>query len=285
MVTADSYDIITVGGGLAGAAFARAMAENGKRVLVLERETQFKDRIRGEVLTPWGVAELRELGFVEEVTRAFASEVSWFDTYFAGNRMDHRDLRTTSKQRLPALNWVHSEMEEVLLRAASIAGAEVRRGARVTDVKPGRPPEVLVEHSGRVDELHARLVVCADGRRSAARRWAGFEEKEDSYGMLLGGVLLDTMPLLPTDANHWLMAPATGNFSFIAPQSGGRVRAYTGRVRERGDRFQGVNHLQRFVEDTAKAGAPPEWFGRCRAIGPLATFDGTDNWVDHSYRD
>jgi 2-polyprenyl-6-methoxyphenol hydroxylase-like FAD-dependent oxidoreductase len=59
------YDIITVGGGLGGASFAKAMAEHGARVLVLERETRFKDRIRGEVIWSWGVAELRELGSLQ----------------------------------------------------------------------------------------------------------------------------------------------------------------------------------------------------------------------------
>ena len=39
-MTHDAYDIITVGGGLGGAALAKAMAEHGARVLVLEREAQ-----------------------------------------------------------------------------------------------------------------------------------------------------------------------------------------------------------------------------------------------------
>ena len=42
-----SYDIVTVGGGLGGSALARAMTERGARVLVVERETQFKNRVRG----------------------------------------------------------------------------------------------------------------------------------------------------------------------------------------------------------------------------------------------
>ncbi len=45
-----SYDIITVGGGIAASTLARAMAERGAKVLVLEREKQFKDRVRGEAL-------------------------------------------------------------------------------------------------------------------------------------------------------------------------------------------------------------------------------------------
>jgi flavin-dependent dehydrogenase len=37
------YDIVTVGGGVGGAAVAKAMAARGYRVLAVEREKQFKD--------------------------------------------------------------------------------------------------------------------------------------------------------------------------------------------------------------------------------------------------
>ena len=53
------YDIIAIGGGLGGAAVAKVMAEHGARVLVLESELHFKDRIRGEVMMSWGVADAR----------------------------------------------------------------------------------------------------------------------------------------------------------------------------------------------------------------------------------
>ena len=43
-VASGIYDIITVGGGLGGAALARAMAAHGARVLMLERE---KETIQG----------------------------------------------------------------------------------------------------------------------------------------------------------------------------------------------------------------------------------------------
>src|SRR3954471_14555437 len=56
------HDLIIIGGGLAGAVLAKALAEAGADVLVLERETQFKDRVRGEAMLCWGVAEARTLG-------------------------------------------------------------------------------------------------------------------------------------------------------------------------------------------------------------------------------
>jgi menaquinone-9 beta-reductase len=56
------YDVVTVGGGLGGAALAKVLAARGMRVLVVERESQFKDRIRGEWIAPWGGAEAQRLG-------------------------------------------------------------------------------------------------------------------------------------------------------------------------------------------------------------------------------
>lgn len=63
------YDIITVGGGLGGATLAKVMAENGARVLVLERERQFKDRIRGEGTFPWGCCRTAKTRRVSAATR------------------------------------------------------------------------------------------------------------------------------------------------------------------------------------------------------------------------
>jgi len=59
------FDVVTVGGGLAASALAIAMSRSGARVLVLERETKFRDRVRGEALVSWGVGEARQLGIAD----------------------------------------------------------------------------------------------------------------------------------------------------------------------------------------------------------------------------
>ena len=59
------YDIVTVGGGLGGSALAMTMAKHGARVLVLEQENRFRDRVRGEGILPWGVEDMRRLGIYE----------------------------------------------------------------------------------------------------------------------------------------------------------------------------------------------------------------------------
>lgn len=69
-MSSTSYDIITVGGGLGGAALAKAMAENGARVLVLESKTKFRDRVRGEAIVSWGVGEVKNLGIYDVMKAA-----------------------------------------------------------------------------------------------------------------------------------------------------------------------------------------------------------------------
>ena len=46
------YDLVIVGGGLAGSALAAAMAPTGTRVLIVERDAVFRDRVRGEGSCP-----------------------------------------------------------------------------------------------------------------------------------------------------------------------------------------------------------------------------------------
>jgi flavin-dependent dehydrogenase len=58
----DATDVVVVGGGIAGAAFAKAAAEAGIGVTVLERQVTYRDKVRGELMVPWGVIEARRLG-------------------------------------------------------------------------------------------------------------------------------------------------------------------------------------------------------------------------------
>jgi len=47
-IASPRVDVVIVGGGLAGSALALSLVSHGVRVLVLERELVFRDRVRGE---------------------------------------------------------------------------------------------------------------------------------------------------------------------------------------------------------------------------------------------
>jgi 2-polyprenyl-6-methoxyphenol hydroxylase-like FAD-dependent oxidoreductase len=70
---ADSFDVVIIGGGIAGSALAAQLAKAGKGVLVLEQQLTYKDKVRGETFCPWGVRELVRMG-LDDVALAAGGE-------------------------------------------------------------------------------------------------------------------------------------------------------------------------------------------------------------------
>jgi len=284
MMSSSTYDLITVGGGLGGAALAKAMAEHGARVLVLEREVRFKDRVRGENMVSWGVAETQALGLYDLLRTTCVHGLSHLGFYIGPEFGEPRDLLATTPQRLPFFAFYHPAMQEVVLQAATEAGAEVRRGASVRDVRPGGVPMVVVEQEGRVEEIQARLIVGADGRGSVVRKWAGFPVHQDPERLLISGILFEEMFTPHEDTAYAVFNPEIGQAVPLFPQGGGRVRAYLTQIRATGTRLQGAADIPRFIAESVRSGAPAEWYAGAKALGPLATFEGADVWVDHPYK-
>ena len=283
-MTSTDYDIITVGGGLGGASLAKVMAEHGSRVLVIERETVFKDRVRGEAMMPWGVADARRIDILKTIMAAGGHELPKTTAFAGSTQIQERDLPSTTPDGTPILAFYHPRVQEALLAAAAAAGAEVRRGAKVTSVTAGAPARASVEQEGNSEMVSCRLVVGANGRGSPVRSWAGFDVQRDEDHLLIAGLLFNEMPV-QEDANRLVFNFENGHGALIFPQGDGRVRAYTVLQSATANRFQGDKDVPRFIEDAVATGVPVELFERARPQGPLATFECADTWVDHPYKD
>ena len=279
------YDLVIVGGGLAGAALATVMARAGARVLVLERETRFRDRIRGETIHPWGVAELRALGLEAPLLARCARPIPWWATMRAGEPLPRRDLVATTPQRSGSLDYFHPDMQETLIALAAESGAEVRRGDTVTGVTPGERPRVAVTRDGTHTEVAVRLVVGADGRSSRMRGWAGFPVQRERERIRIAGLLFTDIPA-DEDAVHLFLPPDYGYLAMIFPLGGGRFRAYFSTARrEEHVWLSGAARVPDFIRYCITCGVPADWFAMATVVGPLATFEGAPSWVTHPYRD
>src|SRR5689334_14043977 len=98
------FDVITIGGGLGGSTLASTVGRSGRRVLVLEREKEFKDRVRGENMLPWGVAAARRLGVVDDLVAAGGHQAPFFNVYVMGTQTEHRPFPMTTPSGEASLN-------------------------------------------------------------------------------------------------------------------------------------------------------------------------------------
>ena len=245
-MAAQTYDIITVGGGIAGSILARVMAEHGAKVLVLESASSFRDRVRGEAIAPWSTKETMDLGVYDTLMAAGANLLQYWYWYHGPEHVDRQDLEATTTPKMPMLSIYHPDLQEALFNAASDAGAEVRRGARVREINLGSAPTAKANLDGQSTEFQARLVVSADGRSSMGRMSGGFSVQADPDLNMVAGVLLDDLPLQNDAVHHW-MTPSTGHKSFVFCQRGRRGRAYVSYPASTEYRISGASGFSQFL--------------------------------------
>lgn len=290
------YDLIVIGGGLGGSSVARYMAAAGAKVLVVEREQRFRDRVRGDMVYPWGAAEARQLGVLEEIMVPLGQRIATWSTTIEPLPAADRDIAATSPSGEQVVTFYHPRLQEALLEAAAAAGADVRRGTAAVGVQVsersggavtvtlrGHEPGAATAAAG--ERLSARLVVGADGRDSAVRVWAGFHVAADAPRLVLAGTVLRGVAA-PPGAGHVFLSPSRGLLTVIFPVGDGRHRVYGGYELGGGRRqLSGTAALPAFLDMVVASGAPAAWFEQVKLDGPLAAFDGADRWVETPYRD
>jgi flavin-dependent dehydrogenase len=123
-------DALIVGGGLAGAALATALAAAGRSVVLLERETGPHDKVCGEFLSREAILYLEALGIDPAALGACRIH---------SVRLSAGAGVATVKLPFPALSLSRRALDDAVLRRAADAGADVRLGARVQslDNAPG----------------------------------------------------------------------------------------------------------------------------------------------------
>ena len=152
-----SYDVIVAGAGPAGSTAARAAAERGCRVLLLDR--------RRRVGLPVQCAEFVPRWIAREIPLSPSSIVQTIETL-----VTHLPDGSTHEMKNPGYMLDRGLFDRGLAAEAALTGADVAVETHAVGLAPGG---LVVERRGERQLLKGRLIVGADGVRSLLARLAG----------------------------------------------------------------------------------------------------------------
>lgn len=216
-----------VGGGPAGALVAAWLARAGREVVLLEGSPAYRWRACGVFSSPATVTALRRAGVDEATLRRVARPIPAMRVEDGAGTMFRLTYGDDGSPWRSAVGFDRSALDPALLAMASDAGASVRLGMRVERIDLGADggSTLAVRGPTGVEQLVARIVVGADGRRSLVARTAGVARAarlRPRVGLTYhlaeraGGVAADP----PVDAR---MRVLRDGYVGIAPVPGGRV--------------------------------------------------------------
>ncbi len=182
----DFFDIVVVGGGPGGSACATLLADQGYRVVLLEREKFPREHV-GESLLPASIPVLERIGVMPAIEAAgfvvkHGATLVWgkdpdpWSWYFA----DDPGQRPTSFQ------VVRSEFDHILLQNAAAHGVDVREEHQVVEVREdnGRVTGVKYLHDRKEGEIDCRILVDASGQTAILSRKLGLHQWDEHFNNL-----------------------------------------------------------------------------------------------------
>ena len=276
MTTTHHFDVIVVGGGIAGSALGGVLARAGLGVLVVEREARFRDRVRGECTWPYGVADALAMGLGGVLEQAGAVPIVGFRTYERQQPAEPYLWAADSVGGHSEIGFSHPGLQEVAFTWAASQGATTVRPAKATQfARDGRPALTVAQDGGEV-EYTARLIVGADGKLSMARRWTGGESIIDPEHHRFGGVLVSGLETDDRDTDNvaWINGEAVNWFAAGPDHTRLYVVMTTARLRE-----TGVDRSFDALVAFATAFMPEGALARVQQAGPIAFFPNSDTWA------
>ena len=217
-VAVETVDVVIVGARCAGTAAAVPLARAGRAVVVLDKTRFPADTLSTHVLVPNGVQELQQMGALRRIL-ALGPAKSKYLTLKDGD-LEIRERFTPFAGIDYGLCIPRDQQDVLLVEAARDAGADVRERCSVEQVvwRDGRAVGVRYRTREGEFEIHAKLVIGADGRKSRVAAevdaWTPYRASKNGRGFAFR--YLDD-PMGEDAPSEFQIYRAAGNQALVLP--------------------------------------------------------------------
>ena len=198
------YDVVVIGGRVAGASTALLLARAGAKVVLVDRGRRGSDTVSTHGLMRAGVLQLLRWGVLPDVIAAGTPPVR--DVIF--HYTDGEPVRVTLRPSaaVDALYAPRRQLiDRLLVDAAAAAGAEVLHETTATELLRDPTDRIagarVLRRRGGTADLHASFTVGADGIRSLVAE--GVAAPVIRQGMAESAVMYRYLEGLPADGYEW----------------------------------------------------------------------------------
>jgi 2-polyprenyl-6-methoxyphenol hydroxylase-like FAD-dependent oxidoreductase len=169
------YDVLVVGGRVAGASVALLLARAGVRVALVDRAPYGADTVSTHALMRAGVLQLHRWGLLDQVVATGAPAIERTLFHYADGESVAVTIRPGAG--VAALYAPRRQvLDRILVDAAAQAGVDVRHATPVTALLTNGTGRIagarIANHTGGAGDVSARITVGADGLRSPVAREA-----------------------------------------------------------------------------------------------------------------
>ena len=183
-----TYDVVVIGGALAGGATATLLLKQnpGIRVLIVEKNAKLSRRVGEATVEVSAYFMGRVLGLTQYLNENHLVKQGlrfWFKNDEVANLGEASELGGRYQVRLPSYQLDRATFDEEVLRRACVAGAELIRPASITEVKlsPGQEQTITIKNGGEAKTIRARWVVDASGVAATLARKNGWWQSNHEH--------------------------------------------------------------------------------------------------------
>ena len=210
-------EIVVVGAGPAGATAAMALAQKGRDVLLLDRQQFPRDKTCGDGIPAGAIDILYDLGMRDTINQANFHPVTAFrlvsphgHTFRGDLHQGHNGGRTYV---VPRYDFDVTLQQHAIASGAEFCQAQVKEPI----IENGQVTGVQARINGTLKEIHAKMVIAADGVTSVIGRALQATKLPELHRAVALRAYIENIELWPGEIEFYLYKSILPGYAWIFP--------------------------------------------------------------------